>query len=209
MGYTHYWYVRDLEVVRGVFPAVARDFRELLPHLPPLAGPGGEGAPEVGGDGIALNGVRPDDYESFILAPRAEAYTETGRGLFGFCKTGRRPYDLAVQAALVLLKWHAGDAVEVASDGVLVEWREACARVARGLGYPVDPFFVLGRALYRVRDARGREFAVEAANPEAIPGFLEELARAGVVRFAPPFEALGDVLAPEGRPHPEVPSLFV
>jgi hypothetical protein len=148
MGYTHYWYVKNMWAVEQALPQVARDLKRLLPQLPPLAGWDGTGAPTIDDREIAFNGVEPDDYESFSLVSSPEGYTPTEKGLFGFCKTERRPYDLAVQVALVLLKWHseaiAPDAVEVASDGNLADWRRAC-QVVESLGYPVDPVWALGR----------------------------------------------------------------
>ena len=106
MGYTHYWYVRDLEAAARALPLVAADLRRLLPSLPPLAGWDGQGSPVLEEREVAFNGLVPDDYETFRLEARPEGYRQTERGLFGFCKTGRHPYDLAVQAALALLKWH-------------------------------------------------------------------------------------------------------
>jgi hypothetical protein len=148
MGYTHYWYVKDTQTLELALPLVAGDLKRLLPQLPPLAGWDGTGTPTIGDREIVFNGVRPDDYETFFLVPDPEAYTKTEKGLFGFCKTGRRPYDLAVQVALALLKWHgeaiAPGAVRLASDGDLTDWDRAC-RMVEGLGYPVDPVWALGR----------------------------------------------------------------
>jgi hypothetical protein len=148
MGYTHYWYVKDVRTVERVLPQVAGDLRCLLPHLPPLAGWDGTGTPTIEDREIAFNGVRPDDYETFLLVPDPKEYTQSEKGLFGFCKTERRPYDLAVQVALVLLKWHseaiAPDAVRIASDGSPADWVRAC-QLVEGLGYPVDPVWALGR----------------------------------------------------------------
>jgi hypothetical protein len=148
MGYTHYWYVKDTQTLKMALPLVAGDLKRLLPQLPPLAGWDGTGTPTIGDREIAFNGVRPDDYETFLLVPEPEAYSKTEKGLFGFCKTGRRPYDLAVQVALTLLRWHgeaiAPGAVRLASDGDLADWDRAC-RMVEGLGYPVDPAWALGR----------------------------------------------------------------
>ncbi len=148
MGYTHYWYIKDIQAVRRALPLVASDLRHLLPQLPPLAGWDGAGAPTIEDREIAFNGVSPNDYETFLLVSDPGAYINTERGLFGFCKTGRRPYDLAVQVALLLLKWHseaiAPGAVRLASDGDLADWDRAC-RMVEGLGYPVDPMWALGR----------------------------------------------------------------
>jgi hypothetical protein len=144
MGYTHYWTVRDLDRLEQALPQVAADLGALRPQLPHLAGPMGEGEAKVGPQGLYFNGASPEDCESFILDARRSNYVPTADGLFGFCKTRRLPYDLAVKAALTLARWHAGKAVEVRSDGTVAEWADACRLVERELGYPVDPFFVLG-----------------------------------------------------------------
>ena len=46
---------------------------------------------------------------------------------FGFCKTGRCPYDEVVAASLLALKHHLGEDVETASDGEPEEeeWQRA------------------------------------------------------------------------------------
>jgi len=205
MGYTHYWYVKDLRAVERALPQVASDLRRLLPQLPPLAGCHGEGAPAIEDWEIAFNGVAPNDYETFLLASSPEAYTQTERGLFGFCKTERHPYDLAVQVALALLKWHseaiAPDAVDVASDGNLVDWVKAC-QVVEGLGYPVDPMWVLGRKVWQVKTQTGSVFYIEWAKGDESPeGWLAELHRKGLIPFAPPFSLSGPLAGfPPGKP---------
>lgn len=143
MGYTHYWTVRDLDGLEQSLPQIAADLEALRPQLPPLAGPMGEGEASIGPRGLYLNGISPEDCESFILDARRSNYIHTSSGLFGFCKTRRLPYDLAVQVALTLARWHAERAMEVRSDGTVAEWENACRLVERELGYPVDPFFVL------------------------------------------------------------------
>ncbi len=78
-------------------------------------------------------------YESFDL-PRvfepgeSQKPDEHGR-FFGFCKTAYRPYDLAVQACLVIAAHHLGDAMEVSSDGSMNEWQDAIALCQEVLGY--------------------------------------------------------------------------
>jgi hypothetical protein len=214
MGYTHYWYVKNTRAVEQALPLVAGDLRQLLPQLPPLAGWDGQGEPTLEAQEIAFNGVEPDDYETFRLEARPEGYRQTERGLFGFCKTERHPYDLAVQVALVLLKWHsegvAPDAVEVDSDGNLVEWGEAC-RLVEGLGYPVDPIWVLGREVWQVKDQAGKSFYIErsAQSSQDPKKWLESLYRLGIIPFSPPYSLHGPLTGfPPGKPIEEGSSIY-
>ena len=206
MGYTHYWYIKDMQAVEQALPMVANDLRRLLPSLPPLAGWDGKGEPTLEAQEVAFNGVEPEDYETFRLEARPEGYRQTERGLFGFCKTGRHPYDLAVQVALALLKWHgeatAPGAVEVDSDGNLVEWVKACELVER-LGYPVDPIWLLERRVWRASDRTGKTFYLEWSkwHRKEPAGWLEELHRHRVIPFAPPFRLSGPLPGmPPGQP---------
>jgi hypothetical protein len=52
------------------------------------------------------------------------------------CKTAYRPYDLAVNAVLVIAKHHLGDKTKVVSDGDLPRWIEAIELCRQYLGYP-------------------------------------------------------------------------
>jgi hypothetical protein len=54
---------------------------------------------------------------------------------FACCKTAYRPYDLAVNAFLVIAKHHLGDKVHVSSDGELQHWLEGIALCRIYLGY--------------------------------------------------------------------------
>jgi len=49
--------------------------------------------------------------------------------LFSYCKTARKPYDLMVQAVLILYKYYF-PYVEISSDGELNDWSEAFKFVA-------------------------------------------------------------------------------
>jgi hypothetical protein len=63
------------------------------------------------------------------------------RGLwFEFCKTARKPYDLAVTAALIRLAYHFPEGVEISSDGNEGEWEEGRALCERLFGVGVVPF---------------------------------------------------------------------
>lgn len=83
-----------------------------------LAGPLGDGTPETTAERIAFNGPAPCDYETcdFPAVVPAHYYGDGGFS-FEFCKTAHRPYDAAVVAFLLLVKWHYGDAVLLSTDG--------------------------------------------------------------------------------------------
>ena len=76
-----------------------------------LAGPSGEAGtkPIVNENEIALNGLSPEDYESFVLSRTPEA--------FDFCKTEYRPYDAVCVSILHVARTVAPDAINVTSDG--------------------------------------------------------------------------------------------
>jgi hypothetical protein len=97
MGYTHYWtppaLIKDRDwkaFVSAVSRLVENDKVRGL-----LAGPLGAGDPIADETSVAFNGRAFDRYESFVL-------TQTMEDSWGFCKTGRQPYDVAVVATLML-----------------------------------------------------------------------------------------------------------
>jgi hypothetical protein len=105
----------------------------------------------------------------------------------------------------VILKWHseaiALDAVEVASDGNLVDWGRAC-QVVESLGYPVDPIWVLGRRVWEVKSQAGSVFYVEwAEDREGLEDWLAKLYQDGLIPLAPPFSFSGPLAGfPLGEP---------
>lgn len=81
-------------------------------------------------------------HESFSipLVFEPEPYNKTtDDGLFfNFCKTAFKPYDLAVTAALVVLKKHLGDSIRISSDGEDCHWFDAKMVCQQELGYGMD-----------------------------------------------------------------------
>jgi hypothetical protein len=107
MGYTHYWDAPTAHLdYAAVWPGIITDTRKIITAVRAagivIAGPAGRRRPQLDAGGIALNGDATSDLdcESFILAPPGLA-PSVGHS---FCKTERRPYDLAVAA--VLLRCH-------------------------------------------------------------------------------------------------------
>ena len=83
-----------------------------------LAGPSGEAGtqPEFDADSIALNGLAPDDYESFVLS-RVPEIRSGEKESFDFTKTEYRAYDPVVVSILAAAVKVAPDAIKASSDG--------------------------------------------------------------------------------------------
>ena len=154
MGYCHYWYI-DAKLDAGAFAKVAIDFEivanELREQGIQLAGTKGTGYPTITPTEIAFNGFDFDDagaHEGFILGlqngkhaymsvTQSEDPTVAGKVHDG-TKTARKPYDIAVQAALIIAKHHLGDAIQVDSDGDIHDWQPAIDICSGELDYGDD-----------------------------------------------------------------------
>lgn len=62
---------------------------------------------------VRFNGVNEKGHETFLL--------EFKPSPFEFCKTARKPYDLAVCASLILASYYA-ESGEISSDGINAGW---------------------------------------------------------------------------------------
>jgi hypothetical protein len=121
VGYTHYWSIqRSHPVYSTSWPGIIDDTRRIIDAVRAtgigVAGPHGHGQPILDpAEGIAFNGDASihRDYETFRLAPPAP---EPGHR-WAFCKTGHRPYDLAVTAVLLRCRLLLPDVFLLASDG--------------------------------------------------------------------------------------------
>lgn len=68
-------------------------------------------------------------HETFAFARETELREwdkpdENGR-YFAFTKTAFKPYDLAVNACLIIIKHYLGDKIKVSSDGEMKDWQDA------------------------------------------------------------------------------------
>lgn len=85
--------------------------------------------PEVTGDLIRFNGWKDEGHETFMVTrekPDNGPSWDKDTSSFDFCKTARKPYDLAVCLVLLSMHRHAPDSVNVSSDGDWDhEWSEA------------------------------------------------------------------------------------
>jgi len=132
MGYTHYYRVQN--VPNEAYVSIRKDFETLIPKFTaqniPLAGWDGKGEMTVNDEEIRFNGVENDGHETMALGVDTEG--------FNFCKTARKPYDLAVTSLLIIASQHLGDLIEVSSDGDLSDWNEAKELCLSALGYGED-----------------------------------------------------------------------
>lgn len=122
MGYTHYVTVKK-NVPTAEWAKVINAKNQILNFNQNFGS-----APiqdESEGDLINLNGIAPDDFETFYINPNIKG--------FNFCKTGRRPYDIVVVAILCAINNICGDCFDITSDGDRKDWingfllcRDAC-----------------------------------------------------------------------------------
>lgn len=115
MGYTHYH--NNLSFTDATWEKLRRDVRKLLKNLPEdvkvQRGCDNDSRPLNGKAEIVFNGVGNDGHETFWLEKQEKA--------FSFCKTARKPYDLAACGVLMLASLHATSG-EISSDGINAAW---------------------------------------------------------------------------------------
>jgi hypothetical protein len=209
MGIAHSWSIdREFLTSRAFQEAmrtVLQDFRQLLPHLPPLAGPLGEGSPELSEEEVAFNGPAPRFAESFrfpgLLDGRPFTPMHKPWAHWAFCKTGQEPYALAVKAFLLLAKLHMGGRIALGSDEPLAAWVEAADLVEGVLHLPVDLPWTLGVSLHLVEDGKGTRFVLEGDQEDmALLAHRLERYTAMVGKpwpFVPPYRDLGRTHLPQ------------
>lgn len=139
MGYTHY-FTKKAAIPAKEWHAIATRAKRIIEVTTvPLAFEYDEPEekPVADASQIRFNGVGNDGHETFLLTPdgpeQSKGKYDEGGG-FAFCKTARKPYDLAVCAVLLVVNKFAGKIVEVASDGTRDEWADAKAFAERVLG---------------------------------------------------------------------------
>ena len=191
MGYCHYWEIEQ-QVDHESFSLVVADVQRIVLTLDDLgvrlAGPLGEGLPEIEEDHIAFNGLwncgHPKNEEIVIPFPAADAagigtsmsavegsyfgmgtllkhracdgncsyetfrisrvwneIDRVGDGRYSdSCKTGFRPYDLAVQCVLLIAKHHLKDRIQVWSGSSDFHWNDARLLCYVHLSYPLSQY---------------------------------------------------------------------
>lgn len=160
MGYTHYWYQKAdipqdrwdmitdhvLDVIVKHCDAkkitLAYELNSRNEPQPTLFGGQkyGPTVPEVNKNMIRFNGWREQGCETFIIT-RKKPHSERDE-YFGFCKTARKPYDLAVCLTLIICKHFAPDEFTISTDGTWDEdWLEARKVFKKLFGFDTEcPF---------------------------------------------------------------------
>ena len=118
MGYTHYWR-QSTDFTTDQWSAICKDTRKIPAHCRK------QGIPLqyewddprlrtcVTQSGIHFNGAGHDGHETFYISRNpTDAKKE-----FSFCKTARKPYDLAVCLCLLRIAYHCS-AITISSDGM-------------------------------------------------------------------------------------------
>ncbi|KAJ5587218.1 uncharacterized protein N7459_002983 [Penicillium hispanicum] len=140
--YTHYYGVRkkDSQEWQSAWPQLVEDVPKIIEASGiQISGPSQERdvvTPPLADtqEGIHLNGVGEDSYESFVIDKS---------GSKRFCKTARRPYDLVVTTVLLRAKTLAPNDFNLSSDGF---WEEEWGDTRRIYGqlwpdeYPQRPW---------------------------------------------------------------------
>ena len=134
MGWTHHW-ERGWVLSKEAFARAADGCRKLFDALDiELAAIEGDGDPVVTGDKILFNGAGDLCCEPFCIE-RMELPRHGRDRVFGHCETEHLPYDICVQAALIILKHHLDEAIIITSDGTDEDWRKAREVCQGRLGY--------------------------------------------------------------------------
>ena len=134
MGLTHSW-LRPTELPATPFAAAVKDIRLVVSAAGVLlAGIEGRGEPILLDDTVVFNGAHGTGCESFEI--HLVEFDRRGKAeTFSFCKTQCLPYDVAVKAALIILKHHLGEMLRVFTDEPDNAWSEARQLVVRTVGF--------------------------------------------------------------------------
>lgn len=116
IGYTHYWNLKVDTKVKSLIPILSEIKKVLEPYKKILQYDYKNGKPIVITQTmIRFNGIGDDGHETFCFKLGDEEFRDGFS--FSFCKTARKPYDIAVCKVLLLLKSLFKDDLKISSDG--------------------------------------------------------------------------------------------
>jgi hypothetical protein len=155
MGYTNYWYKLP-EISQKVWDEFIDDFGKIVPLFVRYLESNTTDGQQLVFDNneIRFNGIGENAHETFSMERKVDTngrFTqylnpesavnaeEAPAHVFDFCKTARKPYDIAVVCALIIAKHHFKDDIKVSSDGDIDgEWIEGKEMCQDRLGYGKD-----------------------------------------------------------------------
>jgi len=133
MGYTHYWTPKK-GWAENIWDRLTHDAQVIIERSGvEIAGPCGDGVPELTKDVISLNGKGEEDsHETFRLTQSCCAFV--------FCKTDRKPYDVVVGTILLRAKHLSPEKFRLTSNGRVegCEWKRASELYQKVFGEAPD-----------------------------------------------------------------------
>lgn len=122
MGYTHYWY-RSQPFTTNEWQLIKADVKKIIEycqstHVDLRYEYDLKRAPSVTNTHIQFNGVAELGHDTFYITKslKYESWQDNSKPKFDFCKTARKPYDLAVCLCLLRIAHHS-PTFRVSSDG--------------------------------------------------------------------------------------------
>lgn len=167
MGHTNYW--RSEEVDDKGYAAALKDIAKIVKSQQNiLAGPHGDGKPELT-NGISFNGIGSDSFETFFLPKTAKELQD-----FDFCKTGQKPYDVVVVAALARLAEVSG--ITISSDSrSSSEWEAGVEIASKALGRKVANPLSSSEPKPQAKALQQEKPKPEGRHLRLVKSFLEEI----------------------------------
>ena len=122
MGYTHYWTTKEpVTFSKEEWDKLKQTARLIFKECKAMNiklcydEDKESSTPRANNNEIVFNGFKDLSYETFVLTPTING--------FNFCKTARKPYDVAVTALLIYIHNQKPN-IKVNSDGDNDDWME-------------------------------------------------------------------------------------
>jgi len=121
-GYDQYFTWHSRPSPQALHEAIAEMRLVIEASRSKLAGPDGDGQPEIGSDSVVFNGIGDDSHEPFFFPGIIEDPSPGLEPGFNAIKTAGKPYDAVVTACLLVARDHfPANVLAIGSDG---EWPE-------------------------------------------------------------------------------------
>lgn len=134
--FSHYIIKRPKVINQSTFDQIAGDISILIASSSiAVAGYHGEGDRIINSELILFNGSGDNACEDFQLKRIVDDSSMNA------IKTMALPYDILVQASLLVLKYYLGDQVEITTDGNFEDWRAAIGYVRYHLDIDIPQMF--------------------------------------------------------------------